>query len=392
MGFEGREGFGGSHVRNEAHVDFGDGAAGENGLAAGAGVAADKAFDVDRRARGKQLERFLKTYIVNPMLDAEKFFGFGFAEATRGFGDHFLFGIGERAGLGGEAFDGRVVAVGGNERGESFDEMPRGAVEARLVAGVHVFARAAAPLFAAGDELELDNTFGAEKLRDFAVEALRRKGHEDAVALFKGGENIGAMDDLREMRGADFFFAFGDEYEIYRELAACAANGVKGGEESGFWTFLINGAAADDDLAESRLVDQRGVPRRRGPLGGIDLLDVVHEVEADGFGGAGVERGEDAGLAVGGDHGDLSEAGVAQHLHGELAAFVHTAVFGGDGGLANPGLQTLEGFVVALIDFGENGIEVGGGARPARKSERGSACDGSLKESSTVGHIHLPSG
>src|SRR4029077_1340263 len=122
-----------------------------------------------------------------------------------------------------------------------------------LVAGVDVLARAAAPLFAAGNELELDDAFGTKELRDFAVETLRRKGHEHAVALFEGGENIGAMHDLREMRRADFFFAFGDEYEIYRELAACAANGVKGGEESGFRTFLINGAAADDDLAEPGL-------------------------------------------------------------------------------------------------------------------------------------------
>src|SRR6266849_10305110 len=193
MRFQRGERFRGGHVRNEAHVDFGDGATAENGFSAGASVAAVETFDVDGWARGKQLERFLKTNIVNPMLDAEKLFGFGFAEAARGFGDHFLFGIRERASFGGEAFDGRVVAVGRNEGGESFDEMPRGTVEARLVAGVHVFARAAAPLFAAGDEFEFDDTFGAEELRDFAVEALRGKRHEDTVALFQGSENVGAM-------------------------------------------------------------------------------------------------------------------------------------------------------------------------------------------------------
>src|SRR6266851_627582 len=149
----------------------------------------------------------------------------------------------------------------------------------------------------------------------------------------------------------------------------CAGNGVKRGEACGFGAFLVHSAAADDHFTEAGLVDQRGVPGRRGPFGGINLLYVIHEIEADGFGSAGVEGGEDAGLAVGGNLGDLREAGFAKHLHGELAAFVHTAIFGGDGGLANPGLQALEGFVVTLVDFGEDGVEVGGcvgGKRPAR--------------------------
>ena len=66
-----------------------------------------------------------------------------------------------------------------------------------------------------------------------------------------------------------------------------------------------------DHLAEAGLVDERRLERRRGPLGGIELLDVVHEIEADGARRAGVERGEDAGLAVGGNLFDLLEAGVA---------------------------------------------------------------------------------
>ncbi len=143
------------------------------------------------------------------------------------------------------------------------------------------------------------------------------------------------------MRGADFFLAFGYKDEIDGELAACAVNGVKCGEEGGFGAFLVYGAAADDYFAEAGLVDERGVPRRRGPFGGIDLFYVVHEVEAERFGSAGIEGGEDAGLAVGGNLGDLREASFAEHLHGELAAFVHAAIFGGDGGLVNPGLQAL---------------------------------------------------
>src|SRR5438445_6518909 len=149
------------------------------------------------------------------------------------------------------------------------------------------------------------------------------------------------MHDLMEMRRADFFFTFGYEDEIDGELAAGTANGVKRGEERRFRTFLIYGAATDDNFAEAGLVDQRGIPRGRGPLGRIDLLDVVHEIKAERFGGAGVQSCEDAGLAVGGDLGDLAEAGLAEHLHGELAAFGHAALFRGVGGGVSPGLEAL---------------------------------------------------
>ena len=55
----------------------------------------------------------------------------------------------------------------------------------------------------------------------------------------------------------------------------------------------------------------------------------------------------------------LAEAGVAQHAHGQVAAFVHAAVLGGDRGLANPLLQALHRFVVALLDFLLNGGKIG---------------------------------
>ena len=47
------------HVRYEPHVDLGDGAARQDGLAAGAGIARDQPLDVDCRLRGEALERLL---------------------------------------------------------------------------------------------------------------------------------------------------------------------------------------------------------------------------------------------------------------------------------------------------------------------------------------------
>ena len=54
----------------------------------------------------------------------------------------------------------------------------------------------------------------------------------------------------------------------------------------------------------------------------------------------------------------LTETGFAQHVHGEFATFVHAAIFRGDGRLANPGLQSLDTFVVPLGDFGVDSLKV----------------------------------
>src|SRR6266496_6336990 len=100
-------------------------------------------------------------------------------------------------------------------------------------------------------------------------------------------------------RSSDLFLSLGYEHEIDRQLAIGAAIGVQRREEGGLRPFLIDGAAADDHLAEPRLVQERRFPRRGRPLGGVYLLDVVHEVESQGARRAGLERGEDAGLPVG---------------------------------------------------------------------------------------------
>src|SRR5689334_22656617 len=66
MRFEQGEGFGSGHVGNEAQIELGDGFAGKNGLAAGAGVAADESFYIDRGAGDEQLEGFLEADVVDP--------------------------------------------------------------------------------------------------------------------------------------------------------------------------------------------------------------------------------------------------------------------------------------------------------------------------------------
>ena len=93
--------------------------------------------------------------------------------------------------------------------------------------------------------------------------------------------DLGPVHDLPDVRRADLLLALGDQHEVDRQLLAGAADRVQRGEERRLGSLLVHRAAADDHLAEARLVDDARLERRRRPLGRIELLDVVHEVEAD---------------------------------------------------------------------------------------------------------------
>ena len=82
--------------------------------------------------------------------------------------------------------------------------------------------------------------------------------------------------------------------------------------------------------------------------GGIELLDVVHEVEADGLRRAGVERGEHARLAVGRERSSTCWKPASRASCAMCSAPAgEFEVLGGDRGQRDPVLQALDGFVVA---------------------------------------------
>ena len=177
------------------------------------------------------------------------------------------------------------------------------------------------------------------------------------------------------MGRADFFFAFGDENEIHGKLLPRAANRVKRGEKSGFRALLVHGAPAHHDFAKPGLIHERGFERWRRPFRRIGLLHVIHEIKAKSFRRARIQRGEDSRLAVGRHFRDAFESRFAEHAHGQFAAFVHTAVFRGDGRLANPILNALHGFVVAFFNLRANGIHVARvSMRPSRHRESCRRC------------------
>ena len=154
------------------------------------------------------------------------------------------------------------------------------------------------------------------------------------------------------------------------------------GEERPFRTLLVYRPAAHYHLAESRFINESGFERRRRPLGGIRLLHVVHVVKTESARSTSVQRGDNAGLAVGGDSHRLLETCFAEHTHGQLAAFVHAAVFGGDGWLADPILQPLDGFIVAPFYFRANHLKIVGAVGPGGPCEGG--CTGYRGGGSTL--------
>src|SRR6202040_1352772 len=109
--------------------------------------------------------------------------------------------------------------------------------------------------------------------------------------------------------------------------------------------------------------------------------DVVHEIESERLRSSRIELGEDSRLAVGGNLCDLVESGLAKEAHGEIAPFVDPTIFGGDRRLLDPFLQTLDGFVMMLLDLGPDGSKVGfsrGGT--VGNCQGGGARQGALKE------------
>src|SRR5262249_10260479 len=149
---------------------------------------------------------------------------------------------------------------------------------------------------------------------DVACRSLAVHWDDDADAFLQAGENVRALHHVVEMRRTDLFFTFADEDEVHRQFATRFAHRIERGEEGCFRTLLVGRAAADADFAKAGLVDQAAFERWGRPFLRIELLHVVHEVDAERFRRADVVGRIYAGGAAGRHDFGVLEARIEREL------------------------------------------------------------------------------
>ena len=249
------------------------------------------------------------------------------------------------------------------------------------------------PAFAARDQFEFGDALGAERDFDDTVAILIRGRHEHAHGFPERRFDLGPMHELADMRRADLLFAFGDHHEIDRQLCAGAAQCVQCGEECGLRPLLIDRTAADHDFADTRLVDEARLQRRRRPLRGVEVLYVVHEVQADGFFRTGIERREHAGLAVGRENRDFLKPGLARELGHVFGAGRVVHIHARDRRQCDPVLQAFDVLVVVLGDFLSDRSAIGSNGKSRKHArEQCGGCNGAEARSAATLHEFLQVG
>ena len=153
------------------------------------------------------------------------------------------------------------------------------------------------------------------------------------------------------MGRTDFFFAFCYKGEIHRQFFSRGANCMQRRQESRLRSFLIYRTTADNHFSEIRFIYQRRVGRWRSPFRRVELFHVVHEINADSFGGTGIERSENARLALGRHLSRLVKPCFLQQFDQVVRAFGVAAIFRRDRDLMNPFLQPLHRLIMLLGDL-----------------------------------------
>src|SRR5207245_11705532 len=106
-----------------------------------------------------------------------------------------------------EAFDSRIIAVRGNQRGQRQDQVPRRTIHAGLVAGMDVELRPTSPSLAAGHYFAFDHALRSQRDRHVSVESLRGRRHEYANSSAHWGHDLGPAYSLPRVWRPDLFLS-----------------------------------------------------------------------------------------------------------------------------------------------------------------------------------------
>ena len=308
---------------DEAEVEVGSGSGGNGVGGVGSGLAGGDAVDVERGFVEEFEEMFASAVGV-----AEDEFVAEHLVVDRGFGEGLLFDGAEGDDAVVEVRD-ENVAVGVLHAGEELDEHQGG------VGGpVAVVATVEGVVGAVDGDLEVGVAACAEDeglaagLVDGAI-ADQPDVATDKVAV--------GHEDLFEVGGASFFFAFPHEADVGLERNVSGLESAEGGELGEDGGFVVAGSAGVDARFAVDLFDDGGEGLAGVPLGWGDGLAVVVCVEDDGaFGAGSFDLSPDDGRRGGGETGGGEEFGFGSALlelgDEEFGVFAETGGIGGDVG------------------------------------------------------------
>ena len=239
-------------------------------LPPGPGVAADQALDVDGGREDSRSSDCAPGRVVRPALGREQPLGGGLVEARRGR---------RRACAFSAAVGGRAASAKPSMAGSPSAVTSVASACTRWKAGLSSRARllectslpGPRPHFSPLATSSSSTTPLAPRdtvtlpSGSCAAQGMKTPLQRESAALTSGRRTICA-----EVRRADLLLALGHQHEVHGQLAARAADRVQRGQERRLGALLVDGAAADQHLAEAGLVDERRRRRaatttRRGP-------------------------------------------------------------------------------------------------------------------------------
>ena len=127
---------------------------------------------------------------------------------------------------------------------------------------MHIELWSSSPLLSGRHEFKFDDTLGAERHGDRAIESLRGRRRQHTSALAQSRQDFRASNDLCDVRRPDFLLTFAYEYKIHRQLATRATNRMHCGKKRSLRSFRIDGATANQDFSETGVVNEGGSERR----------------------------------------------------------------------------------------------------------------------------------
>ena len=314
--------------------------------------------------------------VVDPPRDAELLLRGGFVHPLRRLRDHRLLRGRDRTRLVGEALDGRRVPVRAAPAcASAWTRCHAGLSRRASLARVDVLVGPrpqSSPLDVSSHSM---TPLAPRADRDHAVASCDAERHEDAGAPGQRLRDVRPADDLRRKCGEPISSSpsatrtrlTGELHARPRERRGGAARNADSGP---FW---LTAPRPIDDLAEPGLSTIAASKGGERPLRGIDLLDVVHEVDADGSGAPASSVAKTPGWPSVGTRHRALEAGVGQHPDEQLAPSFMPRFSAAIEGWRTQAWRPRTASAYALVDLGVDAREVRRGVAPLEPE--GSASD-----------------